>query len=120
MVGCRHNAKNTLPKNYLHFAEKNGARVHAEVEVTDVRPLTFDVAGSKVKSQKSDARYEVTFRGSTKLFKQKQTVHARNVIFSAGVMGTMRLLLNLRDVKKSLPRLSAKLGTLVRTTKGLL
>jgi cholesterol oxidase len=26
MVGCRHNAKNTLPKNYLYFAEKRGAK----------------------------------------------------------------------------------------------
>src|SRR5574342_390222 len=40
MVGCRHNAKNTLPKNYLYFAEKNGAEVRAEVQVTDVRPST--------------------------------------------------------------------------------
>ena len=40
MVGCRHNAKNTLPKNYLYFAEKNGAKVIAEVEVTDVRRLS--------------------------------------------------------------------------------
>ncbi len=53
--------------------------------------------------------------------KRKQTVYARNVIFSAGVMGTMKLLLNLRDVKKSLPRLSARLGTMVRTnSEGLL
>ena len=36
MVGCRYNAKNTLPKNYLYFAEKNGAEVKAEVEVVDV------------------------------------------------------------------------------------
>src|SRR5512133_3325556 len=42
MVGCRNNAKNTLPKNYLYFAEKNGAQVVAEVEVTNVRPLTTD------------------------------------------------------------------------------
>jgi cholesterol oxidase len=36
-------------------------------------------------------------------------------------MGTMKLLLNLRDVKKSLPKLSAKLGTMVRTnSEGLL
>ncbi len=110
MVGCRHNAKNTLPKNYLYFAEKNGAKVVSEVEVTDVRPSTFD-----------NSRYEVTYRDSTKLFKQTQTVQAKNVIFSAGVMGTMRLLLNLRDVKKSLPKLSAKLGTMVRTnSEGLL
>jgi cholesterol oxidase len=107
MVGCRHNAKNTLPKNYLYFAEKRGAKVQAEVEVTDVKPLTDN--------------YEVTYRDSTKLFKQIQTVHAKNVIFSAGVMGTMKLLLSLRDVKKSLPKLSAKLGTMVRTnSEGLL
>ena len=122
MVGCRHNAKNTLPKNYLYFAEKRGAKVIAEVEVTDVRPLTTD-GGRKnmVDGQSSTVRYEITIRDSTKLFKQTQTVHAKNVIFSAGVMGTMKLLLNLRDVKKSLPKLSAKLGTMVRTnSEGLL
>ena len=121
MVGCRHNAKNTLPKNYLYFAEKNGAVVRSEVEVTDVRPLTFDENTSKIEGQRSEARYEITYRDSTKLFKRTQTVQAKNVIFSAGVMGTMKLLLNLRDVKKSLPKLSAKLGTMVRTnSEGLL
>ncbi len=29
MTGCRHNAKNTLVKNYLHLAESNGAKVLA-------------------------------------------------------------------------------------------
>ena len=108
MVGCRHNAKNTLPKNYLYFAEKNGAEVRAEVEVVDVRPLTVD-------GGRSEARYEITYQDSTKLFKSKQTVHAKNIIFSAGVMGTMKLLLNLRDVKGSLPNLSRRLGHMVRT-----
>ncbi|HSE54093.1 MAG TPA: FAD-binding protein, partial [Nocardioidaceae bacterium] len=28
MTGCRHNAKNTLVKNYLYLAETKGARVH--------------------------------------------------------------------------------------------
>jgi len=125
MVGCRHNAKNTLPKNYLYFAEKRGAKVVAEVEVIDVRPLTADDGQHKsVGGQPSavkNARYEITYRDSTKLLKQTFTVHAKNVIFSAGVMGTMKLLLNLRDVKKSLPKLSAKLGTMVRTnSEGLL
>jgi cholesterol oxidase len=121
MVGCRYNAKNTLPKNYLYFAEKNGAKVLPEAEVTDVRPWTMDRRQSEVNGPSSDARYEITYRSSTQLFKKKQTVHARNVIFSAGVMGTMKLLLNLRDVKKSLPRLSARLGTMVRTnSEGLL
>lgn len=113
MVGCRHNAKNTLPKNYLYFAEKNGAKVISESEATDVR--LFD------EHQKSDARYEIIYQSSTSLFKRKRAVYAKNVIFSAGVMGTMKLLLNLRDVKKSLPKLSAALGTLVRTnSEGLL
>jgi len=125
MVGCRHNAKNTLPKNYLYFAEKNGAKVVAEVEVVDVRPLTADGREQDVVSGQSsavnNARYEIVYKDSTKLFKQTQTIYAKNVIFSAGVMGTMKLLLNLRDVKKSLPKLSAKLGTMVRTnSEGLL
>ena len=104
MVGCRHNAKNTLPKNYLYFAEKNGAQVKAEVEVTNIKPSSIN-----------GSRYEITYHDSTKLFKQKQTVHAKNIIFSAGVMGTIKLLLNLRDVKGSLPNLSRRLGHMVRT-----
>ena len=104
MVGCRYNAKNTLPKNYLYFAEKYGAEVISEMTVTDVRPSTFD-----------RSRYEVTYQSSTSLFKQKKTIHANNIIFSGGVMGTMKLLLNLRDVKKSLPKLSPRLGHMVRT-----
>ena len=104
MVGCRYNAKNSLPKNYLYFAEKHGAEVIPEAEVTDVRPLTLD-----------GFRYELTFQPSTSPFKRKQKVYAKNVIFSAGVMGTMKLLLKLRDVKKSLPDLSPRLGDMVRT-----
>lgn len=118
MVGCRHNAKNTLPKNYLYFAEKNGAEVRAEVEVINVRPLTMDDGQQMVNGQSSmveEARYEVTYHSSTSPFKRKQTVYAKNVIFSAGVMGTMKLLLNLRDVKKSLPNLSPRLGDMIRT-----
>lgn len=117
MVGCRHNAKNTLPKNYLYFAEKQGAEIRAEVEVTDVKPL----AVSHEQSTFNHAAYEVTCQSSTSPFKGRHTIYARNVIFSAGVMGTMKLLLQLRDIKKSLPKLSGRLGTMVRTnSEGLL
>lgn len=115
MVGCRYNAKNTLPKNYLYFAEKNGAEIQAEAEVVDVRPVTIDNTQSIVHGLPSDTRYEVSYQSSTSLFKHEFAVYARNVIFSAGVMGTMKLLLQLRDVKKSLPKLSQKLGHMVRT-----
>ena len=36
MMGCRYNAKNSLDKNYLYFAEKHGALVFAETKVVDV------------------------------------------------------------------------------------
>ncbi|HET9590184.1 MAG TPA: GMC oxidoreductase [Anaerolineales bacterium] len=104
MVGCRYNAKNTLPKNYLYFAEQNGAKVIAEAEVTDVRPI----AGHS-------ARYEITYQSSTSLVKHQTSVRARNVIFSAGTLGTLRLLLRCREVMKSLPNLSPRLGETVRT-----
>ncbi|MBV6394826.1 MAG: Cholesterol oxidase [Anaerolineales bacterium] len=124
MVGCRHNAKNTLPKNYLYFAQKNGAEVMAEVEVVDVKPLTINsgqLTASHQPSTTNGTRYEITYHSSTSPFKRKRTIHAKNVVFSAGVMGTMRLLLNLRDVKKSLPNLSPRLGHMVRTnSEGLL
>ncbi len=109
MVGCRYNAKNTLPKNYLYFAEKNGAEVKAEVEVVDVKPLHASY------NAEDGSRYEITYRPSTSPLKPQMKVYAQNVIFSAGVMGTVKLLLNLRDVKKSLPKLSGRLGTMVRT-----
>ncbi len=108
MVGCRYNAKNTLPKNYLFFAEKQGVEVISEMEVVDVLPAAS-----------AESRYSITYQSSTKFLKSKHTVQAHNVIFSAGVMGTMKLLLNLRET--SLPKISAKLGTMIRTnSEGLL
>ncbi len=101
MIGCRYNAKNTLPKNYLYLAEQLGATIQAESEVTDVRP-------------QADGGYLVRWRRSTRPIGSGQ-VRAANVIFAAGVMGTLRLLLTLRDIHRSLPRLSPRLGDMVRT-----
>ena len=42
-------------------------------------------------------------------------MRARNVVVSAGVIGTLRLLFRCRDVTKSLPHLSQRLGDMVRT-----
>ena len=42
MVGCRYNAKNSLDKNYLFLAQKNGAEIFAESEVYDLSPLNDD------------------------------------------------------------------------------
>jgi cholesterol oxidase len=112
MVGCRYGAKNTLVKNYLYFAEKNGAEVRAEVKVVDLRPLTAD---SRPPSAVKDARYEVVYQSSTSPIKRKQTVFAKNVIVSAGTLGTLELLFRCRDETKSLRKISGQLGNRVRT-----
>jgi len=108
MVGCRHNAKNTLDKNYLYFAEQWGAQVWPECEVRDLRPLP--------EGQSDGARYEVVYRSPTAwLFKPEKPVRARNVVLSAGALGTLRLLFRCRDLTRSLPHISARLGEIVRT-----
>jgi cholesterol oxidase len=108
MVGCRHNAKNTLVKNYLYFAEKWGALVRPESEVRDIRPLS--------EGRPDGARYEVRYRSSTAwLWAPTRRVYARNVIVAAGTLGTNRLLFRCRDITLSLPRISRRLGDMVRT-----
>ncbi len=108
MVGCRHGAKNTLVKNYLFLAERLGARVTAEAEVRDIRPVA---AG-----QPDGARYLVDWRRATAFGPRRTTsIRARNVIVSAGTVGTMRLLFRCRDVTGSLEHLSPRLGEMIRT-----
>ncbi|MCC6615213.1 MAG: GMC family oxidoreductase [Anaerolineae bacterium] len=109
MVGCRYNAKNTLEKNYLYFAEKRGAELRAESEVRDIRPLP--------EGQPDGARYEVIYRRSTSapVAGRPRVVRARNVVVAAHALGTMRLLFRCRDVHRSLPKISRQLGTNVRT-----
>ena len=54
MTGCRHNAKNTLVKNYLYLAEQAGAVVHPLTTVTRVRPL--DGGGYRVDTRWTKAK----------------------------------------------------------------
>jgi cholesterol oxidase len=108
MVGCRYNAKNTLVKNYLYFAEKWGAEVRERSRVKDIQSLEGN--------QPDGARYEVVYQSSTNwLRKPEQSVRARNVILAAGVLGTNDLLLKCKHENKSLPDISSHLGKTVRT-----
>ncbi len=104
MTGCRHNAKNTLVKNYLHLAERNGAVVLPLTTVTRVSPREgggYDVGVRYTKSK-------LPRRGATR------TLTAEHVVLSASALGTQRLLHRMRDEGR-LPRLSARLGWLSRT-----
>jgi cholesterol oxidase len=106
MVGCPHGAKNTLVKNYLYFAEKRGAKVTPERTVVDIRPLGAPDG--------SDG-YEVeSVRSGAWLRKERRVQRTRGVVVSAGPLGTNRLL-QLCRTKGSLPRISSRLGELVRT-----
>ncbi len=108
MVGCRYQAKNTLDKNYLYFAQKWGAQVRAESRVTDIRPLYG--------AQTDEARYEVVYERVTDwLRKRPYRVRARHVVVAAGVLGSVNLLLKCRDETQSLPKLSRRLGQRVRS-----
>jgi len=104
MTGCRYNAKNTLDKNYLYLAVKKGAQVLAERKVVDVRPQGA-ADGSK--------GYVITFKKSTSVFSGKKQVKAKGVVFSGGVLGTVRLLLDMKT--KGLPNISDKIGDDIRT-----
>jgi cholesterol oxidase len=106
MVGCREGAKNTLLKNYLWFAEKRGARILPEREVVDIRPLGADDG--------SDGYVVTTQRPGAWFRKKRETFRTRGIVLSAGALGTNRLLARAK-LEGSLPRLSDRLGQLVRT-----
>jgi cholesterol oxidase len=104
MIGCRYNAKNTLDKNYLYLAERSGAVVQAGSEVVDVLPQ-----GAR---DGSDG-YCVTWKPSTTFLKRKRTITCKGIVFSGGVLGTVALLLKLKQT--TLPNLSTRVGSQVRT-----
>jgi cholesterol oxidase len=100
MTGCRENAKNTLDKNYLFFAEKNGAMVLPETK--------------SVKIGYADTIYSVHCNSG--IFGTKRGhFQSKGLIISAGVLGTMELLLKQKFGTKSLPELSDTLGENIRT-----
>ena len=104
MTGCRHNAKNTLVKNYLHLAEQAGAVVHPLTTVTRVRP-------------RDGGGYEVTARWTKAKLSRRTAVAtftADQVIFSAAALGTQKLLHQLKG-EGDLPHVSDRLGVLTRT-----
>jgi len=103
MTGCRHNAKNTLDKNYLYLAQQLDTTILAEKEVYNVTPL-----GNNDGSE----GYKILFRSSIGK-KSEGNVTTKGVIFSGGVIGTVPLLLKLKE--KSLPNLSNMVGCNVRT-----
>jgi len=102
MTGCRVGAKNTLDRNYLYLAERAGLKLLPETEATAVRPL--DGGGYAVEAVQGLGRAKTDMRFT-----------ADRVIFSGGVLGTVDLLLKMKEDPAGLPNLSPRTGELVRT-----
>ena len=101
MTGCRFNAKNTLPKNYLGLAESAGAKVFPEHTVESIEELAN--GGWKISARKSSA-----------WFGGKRVFTAGEVVVAAGTYNTQKLLHKMKDSEK-LSKLSPALGKLSRT-----
>ncbi len=101
MTGCRHNAKNTLVKNYLGLAEKFGA---------EVLPLTT-VRG--IRNVRGQWAIDVERSGNW-LGKGRRTITADHVIMAAGTFNTQKILHRMKDTGH-LPKLAPSLGHLSRT-----
>jgi cholesterol oxidase len=87
-IGCNFGAKNTLDLNYLTLAERFGAEVTTESEVTWLAA--------------EDGGYRIRYG--------QHTVAARQVFLCLGAVNTTELLLRCRDQHRTLPRLSRTLG----------
>jgi len=98
MTGCRHNAKNTLDKNYLALAKLGGAEIKAMTTVTELIR-----AGDEwlVRTKKTGGF-------------SKGTLRAKHVVVAAGTYNTQKILHRMKD-EGVLPNLSKRLGYLSRT-----
>ena len=99
MTGCRHNAKNTLVKNYLYLAERAGAEIAPMTTVTGLEPHED---GYAIDTKRTGSR------------KGKRRIYAKQVIVSAGAYNTQRLLHAMKDSGR-LPNISPTLGKLSRS-----
>jgi cholesterol oxidase len=100
MTGCRHNAKNTLPKNYLGLAEGIGAEIFPLMTAHSI--------------EESAGKWRVVATRSMAWFGRSQIFTADQVIISAGTYNTQKLLHKMKDSGK-LPKISDRLGELSRT-----
>lgn len=92
--GCQYGAKNTLDFNYLAQAESLGAQIRPGCFVTSIEP--------------DDKAYRVAYTDLASGHAVK--VSGTRVVLAAGTLGTNEILLRCRDVHRTLPDLSSRLG----------
>ncbi|MDP9170173.1 MAG: GMC family oxidoreductase [Acidobacteriota bacterium] len=96
-IGCDVDAKNTLDRNYIAWAEnKYGAQVRELHLATDVQPVT--------------GGYQVSFDQIANGRRTPGSQTACIVVVAAGSLGSTELLLRCREINKTLPNVSPFLG----------
>ncbi len=101
MTGCRHNAKNTLPKNYLGLAEVAGVKVF---------PLTTVISFAQL----AGGQWKIKTKRSGSWFGRGAIFTATQLIVAAGTYNTQKLLHKMKD-DGQLSQISPRLGDLSRT-----
>lgn len=101
LTGCADNAKNSLDKNYLYFAERKGVTVLSQCKADRIEPLPGGGYQLRLKRTGPDGR--------------NATLTGRHLVIASGVVGTLELLMKNREVYRTLPALSPTLGQVVRT-----
>ncbi len=99
LLGCDRGSKNTLDHNYLARAEQLGARVVPGATATAITP-----AGP------GRYRVDVALRAGPGGPTRWRSILCREVVVSAGSLGSTELLLRCRDEHRTLPDLSPTLG----------
>jgi cholesterol oxidase len=106
-IGCNVHAKNSVDHNYLHVAQSRyQAKVRTQALVDRIVPL--NEAGADDAAGDGSHGYRVVFHCMQS--DTEQSVTSKRVVVSAGTLGTTELLMRCRDVHRSLPKLSQRLG----------
>jgi cholesterol oxidase len=96
IIGCKVQAKATLDLTYLAAAERNGAQVLPLHHAVHIRPI--------------ETGYRVTYEAIEKGGRKRGAITGTRLVLAAGSVGSTELLLKCRDVFKTLPKISRRLG----------
>lgn len=108
-VGCNTHSKNTLDLNYLYVAEhRYQAKILTEVLAQKIVPV--NASGEDDPTADGQYGYRLYWLDLNDAGHQVVSTLTRRVVVSAGTLGSNELLLQCRDLHKTLPRISKQLG----------
>jgi cholesterol oxidase len=107
VCGCNYHAKNTVDLNYLYAAEqRHQASVLTECLADEIVPV--NASGDDDPGADGSHGYRVKYRNLKE--GQQEAILTKYVIVSAGCLGSTELLLRCKHLRRTLPRISDRLG----------